>query len=114
MCKFKVTIENDRQILVENIVKASYEGNTLKLVNVLGEAVMLENAIISEIDVSKEEMKILNHPLLGATLMFLTAFLNCQNKTAYDPLVEELWNRVKSLGELMLRELWAKRRGARK
>ena len=114
MCEFKVAIENDQQILAENIVKAFYEGNKLKLVNVLGETVRLENAIISEIDVSKEEMKILKHPLLGATLMFLTVFLNCQNKTTYDPLVEELWNRVKSLGELMLRELWAKYRGAEK
>ncbi len=114
MCGFKVTIENNQQILVENIVKAFYEENKLKLVNALGETITLENAVISGIDVSKEEMKILKHPFLGASLMFLTAFLNCRNRTTYDPLVEELWNRVKSLGELMLRELWAKYRGAEK
>lgn len=114
MCKFKVVIEDSGSVIAENIVKTFYEGKTLKLVNILNETVNVENAIVSGVDVGKEELKILKNPLLGAVFEFLKTYLEYQSKNAYNPLVEELWNRVKSLGEVMLRELWVKSRRARK
>ncbi|RLG74827.1 MAG: hypothetical protein DRO23_05570 [Thermoprotei archaeon] len=114
MCEFKVVIEDNGSVIAENIVKTFYEGKTLKLVNILNETVDVENAMISSVDVGKEELKILEHPLLGAVFEFLKIYLVYQSKNIYNPLVEELWNRVKSLGEVMLRELWVRSRGTRK
>lgn len=114
MCEFKVIAEDNQQILAENIVKVTYDKNSLRLVGIFGNTVQLKNAILSEVDVNREILKVLRHPLLGATLKFLTAFLELQNKASYDPSIEELWNRVKSLGEIMLRELWTKYKGVKK
>jgi len=113
-CRFRVLTEEGKYVIAENVVKAFYEGKTLKLVNILNEVVTIENAMISEVDLNRGELRILENQILGEVLEFLRTYTYCLNKSIYDSSVEELWNRVKSLGELMIRELWVRSRRVRR
>lgn len=60
MYKLKVLMEDHEHVIAEDVVKIFYEGKTLKLVNILNETVNVENAMVSSIDIGKEELKIIN------------------------------------------------------
>lgn len=109
MCEFKVLTEGGDQVLAEDIIRTFYEGNVLKLTGIMGNVVQVRDAIVSEVNVGKEELRVMRHPIIGAMLKFLEEFLKCQREATYNPLVEKYWSEVKSLGDHMIEKLKASR-----
>ncbi len=105
MCEFKVLVEGEKRAVAVDVVKAKYEGGKLLLVDVLGSATPVEGAMVSELDVGREELVLLKHPLLAPVIEFVHEYLKCESIGLYDSRLDELWERVKSEGETALERL---------
>ena len=107
MCEFKVIMRNvsDEDKIAEDVVKVFYENEKLVLMDVLGNRVLVEGALITDVDVSNEKLEILQQPIVGSLIKFLEKLLGCLQKGKYDLEVEKVWREVKSKGEHMIREL---------
>lgn len=71
MCEFKVTVrtrDGERKI-AEEIIRAYYEAGKLVLVDILGAKQYLDDALIRSIDVSREQLEILQPAELGQGLL---------------------------------------------
>lgn len=110
MCEFKVVTRkaNSEDKIAEDIVKIFYENEKLVLIDVLGNKTLVEGALITDVDVNNEQLKILQQPIVGCVIRFLEKFFECLQRSTYNPEVENAWKEVKFRGELMIRELWEK------
>jgi len=106
MCEFKVF---DKQKLVaQDIVHASVSKGALLLKDALQSTTSIQEALITEIDVANEAMRLNRHPIVGDMLHFLDAVAGCEESGKYDRSLEELWQRAKSRGDETIRDLWRK------
>ncbi len=109
MCEFTVIlIENGKEEKVaEDVVKTSYKNGELVLFDVLGDQIPVKDAIIKEVNVDSETLRIQRHEIIGGFIEFLEAYERCKEGGCYDE-VKEAWEKVKSIGEAMLNEISTK------
>jgi len=104
MCEFKVF--DKQRIVTQDIVYANLSNGTLVLKDVLHSATSIQEALIAEIDVANEAMRLKRHPLIGDMLRFLDAVAKCEETSKYDRNLEELWQKAKFQGDETIRDLW--------
>jgi len=104
MCEFKVFDQG--RLVANDIVYANLSNGVLILKDVLGSATSVEEAVIAEIDVTKEAMRLKRDPLIGDMLRFLDAATRCEESGKYDKSLEDNWLKVKSQGDERIRKLW--------
>lgn len=112
MCEFKVLV-NGKEVF-HDVIKVSYSGDRLLMTNVIGEGIELADAIISRIDVEREEIEVLQNPLVGGVLRFLVKYNEVKSRQSYDVELEGALEEAKAVGDQLLRQVWkelaAKRR----
>ncbi|WXG43423.1 MAG: CooT family nickel-binding protein [Promethearchaeati archaeon SRVP18_Atabeyarchaeia-1] len=108
MCEFTVYDKDDpSKRIAEDIVKATMKNGCLTIRKVLGDSMTLENAVILEVDVSKEQMIISRLPFLGDIAKLVELFSNYRkdpSPTAYQKIVSQ-WEQAKSEGDSAVRSL---------
>lgn len=109
MCEFKVF--NQGRLVAQDIVHASTSNGVLILKDVLHSQISVGEALITEIDVANESMRLKEDPLLGEMLRFLETIASCERSAKYDNSLEESWQEVKSRGDERIRELWRRHGG---
>lgn len=73
MCEFTVSLKEGGQekVVAKDIVRATYVGGRLVLIDVLGTKRSLENVIISEIDVGSEKLRLVRPNALTDVIGFV-------------------------------------------
>jgi predicted RNA-binding protein len=104
MCEFKVF--NRGQLVAKDIVYANMSNGVLTLKDVLHSPINAGEALIAEIDVVNETLRLREDPLIGDMLRFLEAVASCEQSAKYDSGLEEIWQKVKCRGDERVRELW--------
>jgi len=104
MCEFKVF--NQRRLVAQDIVYANMSNGALILKDVLHSPISVGEALIAEIDVANETMRLKEDPLIGDMLRFLEAVASCEKSGKYESSLEESWQKVKSRGDERIRGLW--------
>jgi len=105
MCEFTVILieEGIEKRLAEDIIKTSYQNGELVLYDVLGDQIPVKNAIIKEVNVDSETLRIQKHEIIGSFIEFIETYERCKEEGCYEE-IKRAWEKVKSFGESMLKE----------
>ena len=108
MCEFTVFEEsNPTQKIADDIVKARSRNGTLVISKVMGESQTLQNSMILEVNVSKEQMLISQSPMVGdftALVESISEFRRHPSAKLYDEIVNA-WDKAKSQGDSLVKSL---------
>ncbi|MCP8304063.1 MAG: CooT family nickel-binding protein [archaeon] len=110
MCELKVInkIGEKEQEVGEDIIYAKVSGDHVLLKDILGGAFKVHGAIIEEVNINSEILKLVSSPLILKLHNFLTACNKCESEKVYSEEVEFLWEEVKKSGDEVVRILWKK------
>jgi|YelNatPaOPRAMG01_1025707.scaffolds.fasta_scaffold90556_1 predicted RNA-binding protein len=110
LCEFKViSKEGEKEKKVgEDIVYAKFSEDHVLLKDILGGATKIHGAIIEEVDVNSEILKLTSSPIIIKINKFLDACQKCDSGKVYDKKIETLWEDVKASGDEAIRALWKK------
>ncbi len=109
MCEFKV-FDHER-LIAQDITYASTKDGELLLKDALGATTTVSDALVTEIDVFKEIVRLRKHPFIGDILRFLDAIGRCEQLGKYDQSLENSWQKVKSQGDQTILKLRGKKEG---
>jgi predicted RNA-binding protein len=104
MCEFKVLIKNEE--VYDDVIYAKLEGEAIVLRDVLGVRKTIPSAIIEEVDVQAETLKLRKDSIVGKLLVFLSMYDELASKGMYSEEIERLWEEIKGEGEAMVKRLW--------
>jgi len=108
MCEFTVFEEsNPAQKIADDIVKARTKKGALVVSKVMGESLTLQNSMILEVNVSKEQMLISQSPLVGnftELVESISEFKKHPSPKLYDEIVGT-WDKAKSQGDSLVKSL---------
>jgi len=108
MCEFTVFEEsNPAQKIADDIVKARTKNGALVVSKVMGESMTLQNSMILEVNVSREQMLISQSPLVGnftELVQSISEFKKHPSPKLYDEIVSE-WDKAKSQGDSLVKSL---------
>ncbi|NWG08871.1 MAG: CooT family nickel-binding protein [Nitrososphaerales archaeon] len=110
MCEFKVFSRRGEkeQEVAEDIVYAKASDKYVILRDILGLAIKIPGAVIDEVDVGSEILKLSASPIILKLNKFLKTCDRCKADRVYSDELEALWNEVKASGDEAVRELWKK------
>lgn len=94
--------------VAEDIVYVKLGEQNLVLRDVLGRSKILEDALVEELDVSKESLTLVKAPLLLKAAKFLSLYNAALSSGKYDQRMELAWEEVKAEGDRCIREAWSK------
>ncbi len=110
LCEFKVIskeAKKERKV-GEDIVYAKFSEDHVLLKDILGGTTKIHGAIIEEVDVNSEILKLASSPIIIKINKFLDACQKCDSEKVYDKKLEALWEDVKASGDEAIRALWKK------
>ena len=111
MCEFKVYSgpEGIEELIAEDITNAKLEENSLVLSDIIGRTTKVVGALITEVDVKNESLRLYSSPLI---FDLLTLFLSCERRdqSAIDQL-ESAWKALKARGDQVISSLKSARKG---
>jgi predicted RNA-binding protein len=110
MCEFKVYILENGEMkkIAEEIIKAKLENGYIELNDILGSSKKVENALIEEINVSKESLTLKKVFIFSELMNFLRIYKESEEKCIYTPEIEVAWEEVKAKGDELIKTLWKK------
>jgi predicted RNA-binding protein len=110
LCEFKVfrKMGEKEQEVAEDIVYAKVSDEYVILRDILGSAIKIPGAVIEEVDVGSEILKLSASPIIYKLKKFLKACDTYEADRAYSDELEALWDEVKASGDEAVRELWNK------
>jgi len=110
MCELKVTLKEDGKLtqVAEDVVYVKIAEQNLILKDVLGRTKIVEDALVEELDISKESLTLVKAPLLIKAAKFLSLYESALSSGKYDQSLEAAWEEVKAEGDRCVREAWAK------
>ncbi|RLE49937.1 MAG: hypothetical protein DRJ21_02065 [Candidatus Methanomethylicota archaeon] len=113
MCEFKVLARSFNSIedVGSDIIYAKFNYGDVTLRDIIGNEKTVNSAIIDEVNVAKEQLKLFKHPIIKLLFNFLKKYEECLNTGVYSEELESLWEDVKSAGSNMVREIWLKLKG---
>ena len=94
--------------VAEDIVYVKLEQQNLILKDVLGRSKIIEDALVEELDISRESLTLIKAPLLIKAAKFLSIYNAALSMGRYDQSIEAAWEEVKAEGDRCIREAWAK------
>jgi len=111
MCEFKVYsgTEGKQELIAEDITNAKLDENSLVLSDILGRTVKVEGALITEVDVKNESLRVYSSPLI---FNLLTLFVSCErwDRRPIDQL-ESAWKALKERGDQVISSLKSAKEG---
>jgi len=111
LCEFKVYSgpEGRQELIAEDITNVKLEENSLVLSDILGRTVKVEGALITEVDVKNESLRVYSSPLI---FDLLTLFISCKrrDRRAIDQL-ESAWKALKARGNQVISSLKSAKEG---
>ncbi len=108
MCEFKVFIrDGEVRKVYDDVVYVKINGETIVLKDVLGIRKAIPSAIIEEVDVQSETLKLRGGSIIGKLLVFLNRYDDLISRGTYSGDVERLWEDVKREGDAMVERLRA-------
>ncbi|MCP8312874.1 MAG: CooT family nickel-binding protein [archaeon] len=110
MCELKViSKDGEKEIKVgEDVIYAKFSEDYILLKDVLGGTIKIHGAIIEEVDINSETLKLASSPIIIKINKFLDACHRCESKKVYDKEVEALLEEIKASGDEAVRTLWKK------
>jgi predicted RNA-binding protein len=110
MCELKVTLREDGKVadVAEDVVYVKLSERNLILRDVLGRSKIVEDALVDELDISKESLTLVKSPLLTKAAKFLSLYDAVLSSGKYDQSLEAAWEEVKAEGDRCIREAWAR------
>jgi len=112
LCEFKVYSgqQEKQKLIVEDITNAKLNENSLVLTDILGRRTKVEGALITEVDVKNESLRLYNAPFI---LELLKLFVSCerQERNALNQL-EAAWKALKVRGDEVINSLKSTKREA--
>jgi hypothetical protein len=112
MCEFTVFEEsNPTQKIADDIVKASTKNGALIVSKVMGESLTMQDSMIVEVNVSKEQMLVSQSPLVGnftALVESISEFKRHPSNKLYEEIVGA-WDKAKSQGDSLVKSLRARK-----
>ena len=104
MCEFKVYLNNTE--ILEDVVRVKYVDGKMELTTVLGEKKELEDAMIIQVDVSKERLEVIQNSMIGALLKFLRLYDKVIREQKYHEELECALDDIKAIGDSLVRKTW--------
>ena len=97
MCEFKVLLRELAGLskIAEDVVKTKYNNQRLILMDVTGNSKSVTGAIITDVDVLNEELRLIKHPLIAPFLELIHAHLEGEKPEN----LKEMWERLKREGD---------------
>jgi predicted RNA-binding protein len=112
MCEFTVYEESNLgEKIADDIVRARTKSGNLVINKVLGESMTLQNTMILEVNVSKEQMLISQSPLVGnltALVESISEFRKHPSPKLYDE-IAKAWDQAKTQGDTLVKSLKTKK-----
>ena len=97
MCEFRVVLrkpEGTEEVALD-VVRAAYEDGGLVLIDITGRSRKVDGAIIVDVNVPKEQLELLGHPLLGRFLNIVFAHVRGADKET----LRAMWEEFKRAGD---------------
>ena len=111
MCEFKVysRSEGKQELIAEDVTNAKLDEKSLVLSDILGKTAKVEGALITEVDVKNESLRVYSSPLIFDLLML---FVSCErlDRSAIDQL-ESAWKDLKARGDQVISSLKSTKEG---
>ncbi|RLG42708.1 MAG: hypothetical protein DRO05_00320 [Thermoproteota archaeon] len=106
MCEFTVILYEDgkENQVARDIIRTTYKDGELILIDILGDSVSVGGALIREVNVDSEVLKVHRHKILGNFLRFLEIYERCRGGKGCGEELVEAWEKVKSIGDSMIEE----------
>lgn len=106
MCEFVVILYEDgkEHQIAKDVIKTTYKDGELILIDILGDAVSVGGALIREVNVDSEVLKIHRHEILRNFFRFLEAYEKCKGGQNFSEELVKAWENVKSIGDSMIEE----------
>lgn len=110
LCELKVINKDGgkEQKVGEDIIYAKVSDDHVLLRDILGGVTKIHGAIIEEVDINSEILKLASSPIIIKINKFLDACRRCESEKVYDEKVEALWEEIKASGDDFIRTLWKK------
>ncbi|RLG54752.1 MAG: hypothetical protein DRO00_00260 [Thermoproteota archaeon] len=107
MCEFTVILSEDgrEDKVAEDIVRTTYQNGELVLMDILGDRISVGGALITEVNVDSEVLRILRDEILRSFIKFLETYEKCKESGVYDDELKKAWEVVKSTGDSLIKEL---------
>jgi len=102
-------MEGKQELIAEDITNAKLDENSLVLSDILGRAAKVEGALITEVDVKNESLRVYSSPLI---FDLLTLFVSCErrDRRTIDQL-ESAWKALKERGDKVISSLKSTKEG---
>ncbi len=110
LCELKVInkIREKEQKVGEDIIYAKLNGDHILLKDILGSIYKVHGAIIEEVNINSEILKLVSSPLIPKLHQFLIVCNKCESEKSYNKEVESLWKEIKTSGDEFVSLLWKK------
>jgi len=105
LCEFKVYsgLEGKQKLIAEDITNAKLDGNSLVLTDILGKTTRVEGALITEVDVKNESLRVYNSPFIFELFKLFIA-RERRDRSALDQL-ESAWKALKAREDEVINSL---------
>ena len=102
-------MEGKQELIAEDITNAKLDENSLVLSDILGRAAKVEGALVTEVDVKNESLRVYSSPLI---FDLLTLFVSCErrDRRTIDQL-ESAWKALKERGDKVISSLKSTKEG---
>jgi len=107
MCEFTVILSEDgrEDKVAEDIIRTSYQNGELILMDILGDRISVGGALIREINVDSELLRIQRSEVLKSFIRFLEVYERCKESGVCEDELKKAWEDVKSIGDSIVNEL---------
>ena len=112
MCEFKVYsgLEGKQKLIVEDVTNAKLDENSLILTDILGRTTSVEGALITEVDVKNELLRVYSAPLIFELLKLFVSYER-RGRNALSQL-ESAWKTLKAKGDEVINSMKLTKGGA--
>jgi len=110
MCELDVYLKRSgySEKVGSEVIYAGVRDAALVVRDIVGSEKKFESSMISEIDINRERLELVELPILRTVLEFIAAYEDSVSKGRYESGLEDRWEDVKACGDQMVRDLWSK------
>jgi len=110
LCELKVInkVGEKEQEVGEDIIYAKVNDDHVLLKDILGSTFKINGAIIEEVNITSEILKLMSSPLILQLHKFLRACNKCESQKVFTKDVESFWKAIKTSGDEVVGLLFKK------
>lgn len=110
MCELDVYVKrpDSSEKIASEVIYAGVRDGRLVVRDIVGSEKKFENSMISELDINRERLELIESPIFRTVLEFIAAYEDSVSKGRYQSGLQDRWEDVKACGDQMVRNLWSK------